>query len=119
MTPLGDRCGLGARAVFHVIHRHAVDIVRPGKRRTDPHLAHGHAFASSGRLLERRPVVWKAFDQPVDEVVRPGVRNIAHNLRYVDHLVALEDAEREIIEVQQFHLVLLCCIAECGTAILL
>ena len=33
----------------------------------------------------------------------PGMRDIRHDIRHVDHLVALENAEPEIVEVQNFH----------------
>ena len=58
-----DWCGLGARAVFHVVDGHAVDIDRPRQRRADLNAGERYALAAGFRLLQPRPVLGKALDQ--------------------------------------------------------
>ena len=52
-------------------------------------LSSGTPVPAGGRLLKRAAVVRKALDQTADQVVRPGVRDVAHHLRHVHHGIAL------------------------------
>src|SRR5438094_2113229 len=64
-------------------------------------------FRSAGAARDRRfqasCVVRPPLDQPADQVVRPGVRDVLHRVRHVDHGVALEHSQLEVVEEQQLH----------------
>ncbi len=99
-----DRRGLLQRAVFHVVDGHAVDVARLRQRRADADFRDGHARPARDRLLQARAVGIEPLDQAVDQVVRAGVRDLLHLRRHVDHGgVVLENAELEIIEIEQLH----------------
>ena len=102
-----DRRRLLARAVFHIVHRHAVDVDRLGQRRPEAHALKRNPVAGAGSLLQRAAVVAEAFDQPADQVMRPGVRDVLHESRHVNDGIAVQHAEFEIIEKQNLHLLLL------------
>jgi hypothetical protein len=70
-----DRRRLLARAVLHVVHRHAVDVHRLGQRRPDLDLGDGHSLARGGGLFERPAQVGPALDHTDDQVSRAGVRH--------------------------------------------
>ena len=56
------------------------------------------------RLLRACLVFAEALDQAADEVMRAGVRDVAHDVHHVDHgVVALQHAELEIVEEEQLH----------------
>ena len=93
-----DRRRLLARAVLHVVHRHAVYVDRPRQRRPNPHASKWRTLAVGGPFLQRAAVIAEALDQSADEIVRPGVRDLTHHRRHIHHSVALQHAKLEIIE---------------------
>jgi len=60
-----------------------------GRMRT---LLSGIPLLAAAVFFERAAIVPKALDQPADQVVRPGVWNIAHQLRHVHDRIALHHA---------------------------
>src|SRR5262249_38377006 len=75
----------------------------PGQRRADADAGERNALAARGRLLQARTILGKTLDQAVDQIVRTGVRNRLHQRRHVDHGVALDRAELEVIEIRELH----------------
>jgi hypothetical protein len=98
-----DRRGLLARAVFHVVDGHAVHVDRLRQGRAQLHLCHRHAFAVGGGPLQGAAIFGEARNQAVHQVARPGVRDLAHHRGHIDDRVSLENAQTEIIEVDEFH----------------
>ena len=101
-----DRRRLGARAVLHVVDGHAVDVHRLRQRRTDLHVGKRHALVARRRLLQSRPILGESLDQPVDQIVRAGMRDVLHHGRDVDDGLAFDHAELVVVEVHQLHVVL-------------
>src|SRR4029079_4251065 len=96
----------------HVVDRHAVDGARARHRRTDADTGDRHPCAFRNRSLEPRLVAAPTFDQPVHAIARAGVRDILDLGTDIDHGVALQYAELEIIEMEQLHPVFLTHCAE-------
>jgi hypothetical protein len=70
----------------------------PVRRAPDAHRLERHACTLGGGVFELFAVIAEALDQADDQIVRTGMRNVLHHRRHVNHAVALEDAELEIIE---------------------
>ncbi len=69
-----------------------------GRMRT---LATGTPWPFAAGVLDLRAIGGKALDQPIHQIARPGMRNVAHYGRDIDHgIVALQHAKLKIVEVQ-------------------
>ena len=95
--------GSVARAVLHVVHRHADDGDGPRQRRPDPHLPQRDALPAAHHVRQRRAPLGEARDERVDEVVGPGMRQILHRRGDVVHGIPLEHAQPELVEEEKFH----------------
>src|SRR5207244_11808874 len=98
-----DRRRRAAGAIFHVIDRHAVDIVRLWQWRADLDRRQWHTLATRCGVFELALVLIKTRDQPVDQITRTGMRNVAYRRRHLDHPVALHDTQLVIAETQTIH----------------
>ena len=94
---------LATRAVFHVIHRHAINVVGARQRRAQAHRLQRHARSSSHGGFEFAAVGVKVLDQATNQIVRTGMRNILHHRRHINHVVTLDDTQLEIIEITNLH----------------
>jgi hypothetical protein len=99
-----DRRGFRARAVLHVIDRHAVDVDGARQRRPDADAADRHAIARRGGFFEGAPELRVPLNDAPDEVLRMGMRDILRDRGHVHHRVPLQHAKPEIIEKQQLHM---------------
>jgi hypothetical protein len=76
-------------------------IVRgPGTGGRDADARHRHPGAARHRRLEPRLVAAPTLDQPVHQIVRSGMRDVLNLGTDIDHVVALQHAELEIIEIE-------------------
>ncbi len=97
-------CGcLRQRAVLHVVHRHADDVARLRQRRPDAHAGQRHARRAGDRVLQLAAIAREMLDQAAHQVAGRGVRNVAHDGRDIDDVVALHHAEFEVVEKCQLH----------------
>ena len=92
-----DRRRLLARAVLHVVDRHAIDIDGTRQWRADSYGWYRHAVYV-GCFFQCAAIIIKSFNQAVDQVVRTGVRHLADEVRYVDHGVSMQYTQFEVIE---------------------
>ena len=77
---------------------------RGGRMRT---LGERDALALRGGLFELGAIAREAFDQAVDQVAGADMRDVLHDGRDVDDgVVALQHAELEVVEIEDFHLAL-------------
>ena len=102
-----DGRGRFARAVFHIVDCHAIDVDRLRQRRTYLDLSDGNARARACGSFKRRTKIAEARDEAVHEITRAGVWNVLYDRRHVNNVVAFEDAQPEIVEVKQLHFILL------------
>src|SRR6185437_4788161 len=65
------------------------------------------ALAALRLLFEPPAIIGKALDQATYEIVRPGMRDIAHGGGHIDHRIALDHAELVIVEIAELHRCLL------------
>src|SRR6185437_11122113 len=98
-----DRRLLRQRAVLHVVDRHADRAAGARHRRTQPDTFQRHALAVGGGFFDLGLVSGPALDQPDDDVARVALRDVLADLRDVDDLIALDDAQPEIVEITELH----------------
>src|SRR6185295_17169749 len=79
------------------------DRARARHRRTDANAGYRYPCAARGRRFEPRLVAAPMFDQPVHQIARAGMRDVLHLRTDIDHGVALQHAELEIIEIDKLH----------------
>src|SRR6201991_874365 len=60
-------------------------------------------FLLPPRRFEPRLVAAPTLDQPVHQIARAGMRDVVNLGADIDHGVALQHAELEIIEINQLH----------------
>src|SRR5581483_2619232 len=108
-----DRRRLAARAVLHVVDRHAHDGRRLRQWRTQAHARNWYAL-STGRGVEARAIFAKPRNETGNEVVRTGMRDVSHRGGDIHDAVALHYAELEVVEIGQLHILLLACLAPRG-----
>jgi len=102
-----DGSGIGTRAVLHIVHRHAVDVVRLGKRRADLHLFYGNAAAARRRLLKLLAVSAKRSIRPLMRSCGPYAEWLSpFSIR--PRPCRLEHAEPEVVEIQKLHFASFC-----------
>ena len=71
-------------------------------------LSSGDGAAAAGRLLDPIAIVGPAFDDAIDEIVRPEMRHVLDRGHDVHDDVILEHTKPEIIEKQDLHGILPC-----------
>ena len=102
-----NRRGLCARAVFHVVHRHAIHIARRRQRRANAYLRQRNARAAGHRSVKLGAIRIKALNQTHHQAIGREVRNVFHHRRNIHHVRPFDDAHFKIIKKHQLHLVLL------------
>ena len=98
-----DRRRRAAGAVFHVVDRHAVDIVRLRQRSAQLDRRQRRPLAARRGVVELCAVLVEPRDQPVDQVTRAGMRDVPHDRRDVDDAVALQHTQLVVVKEQQLH----------------
>ena len=83
-----DRRRCVARAVFHVVDGHAIDVTGFRQGRADVHAGHGNAGSGLDGGFDFATVVVKVFYQSVDKVVWARVGDILHDGGYINDCVA-------------------------------
>ena len=61
------------------------------------------ASAIGGGVFQLGAVIIEASDQPGDQIFRARMRDIGDQIGNIDHIIAVQYAQFEVIEIQNFH----------------